>query len=566
MINGAIAGMLVKEDHGKHVVMAQWPKSLSSNAAIVGSAVTGLSKKRLHLEKQGEGMISLVSPVVNDDGFWGVAVFLVRKHGVKDMEAVVKILDWGMTWLRFLLYQHRLAASDAHPLKADATLAYLAAILKDESTTETATTVVNQFASKYGLHRVCLGTVKNNKLSLTAVSFSAGFDKRSEPMQNIIDAMNEAFSKRRNIFVSRSNAAGDLNVYPSQCHKQLLENNNLDCVDSLLIRSSQGLVGVLTAEQKGKKLLPEERESIEAYLNLTSSVFTWKAKAEMGVVDNLRKAFARILKNIFRTDEPFNKMLVTVAFMGGVALFFPVNHSVTSSASLVSHNKHLLISPHDGFISSVNVKPGDTVKNKQVLVTLSDEELKLERRVVSSRLEQYRLEYDNALASGDRAQAAILKAKVNQGTAELNLIEQKLKRTYLISPIDGIVVSEDIRHSVNAPVSRGDLLLEIADSDKYFIELSVNEADIADISLQQKGLLSLASLPGEKFEMAVSRITPISELDGGRNYFRVEASLDKYSQQLRPGMTGKGEVYIEKRMLGRILFHELWRWFRLNLW
>lgn len=208
----------------------------------------------------------------------------------------------------------------------------------------------------------------------------------------------------------------------------------------------------------------------------------------------------------------------------------------------------------------------DTVKNKQVLVTLSDEELKLERRVVSSRLEQYRLEYDNALASGDRAQAAILKAKVNQGTAELNLIEQKLKRTYLISPIDGIVVSEDIRHSVNAPVSRGDLLLEIADSDKYFIELSVNEADIADISLQQKGLLSLASLPGEKFEMAVSRITPISELDGGRNYFRVEASLDKYSQQLRPGMTGKGEVYIEKRMLGRILFHELWRWFRLNLW
>ena len=64
----------------------------------------------------------------------------------------------------------------------------------------------------------------------------------------------------------------------------------------------------------------------------------------------------------------------------------------------------------------------------------------------------------------------------------------------------------------------------------------------------------------------MSTITPVLTAKEGRNYFRVEAQVQKVSNRLRPGMEGVGKVEIGKRRLIWIWTHEMVYWVRLKLW
>jgi hypothetical protein len=52
----------------------------------------------------------------------------------------------------------------------------------------------------------------------------------------------------------------------------------------------------------------------------------------------------------------------------------------------------------------------------------------------------------------------------------------------------------------------------------------------------------------------------------GRNFFRVEASIDKAPETLRPGMEGVSKIYVDRRGLAWIWTHEVINWARLKIW
>ena len=61
-------------------------------------------------------------------------------------------------------------------------------------------------------------------------------------------------------------------------------------------------------------------------------------------------------------------------------------------------------------------------------------------------------------------------------------------------------------------------------------------------------------------------LTPVATGAQGRNYFRVEARLDRRLQALRPGMEGIAKITIESRPLLWIWTHDLIDWLRLWAW
>jgi hypothetical protein len=73
-------------------------------------------------------------------------------------------------------------------------------------------------------------------------------------------------------------------------------------------------------------------------------------------------------------------------------------------------------------------------------------------------------------------------------------------------------------------------------------------------------------MPDELFPLTVSAITPVLTAREGRNYFRVEAQVEKVSARLRPGMEGVGKIEIGERRLIWIWTHEMIDWARLKLW
>jgi multidrug resistance efflux pump len=134
------------------------------------------------------------------------------------------------------------------------------------------------------------------------------------------------------------------------------------------------------------------------------------------------------------------------------------------------------------------------------------------------------------------------------------------------SAIDGIVVTGDLSQSLRAPVERGQVLFEVAPLDAFRVVLQVDERSIADVRVGQAGRLVLSGALSEELPFQVAKITPVSTAKEGRNYFRVEATLARTPDRLRPGMEGVGKIAIDHRRLAWIWTHEVLDWVRLTLW
>jgi multidrug resistance efflux pump len=228
--------------------------------------------------------------------------------------------------------------------------------------------------------------------------------------------------------------------------------------------------------------------------------------------------------------------------------------------------KRAAVAPFQGYIVGAPTRAGDLVRRGQVLCVLDDRDLRIERSKWLSQEEQLQKQYNQAVATRSAAQSVILTTQIDQAKAEVALIDEKLARTRVVAPFDGIVVTGDLSQSLGAPVEQGQLLFEIAPLEAYRLVLQVDERDIADVMPHQRGRLVLAGLPEQPIGFEVVKITPVSATKEGHNYFRAEARLDRTPPTLRPGMEGVGKIEVERRLLLRIWTRQLVDWARLTAW
>jgi hypothetical protein len=128
------------------------------------------------------------------------------------------------------------------------------------------------------------------------------------------------------------------------------------------------------------------------------------------------------------------------------------------------------------------------------------------------------------------------------------------------------VAKGDLSQALGSAVKRGDSLFELTPLDAYRVIVQVDEGEIVDVRPGQKGALVLASISDEPFEFTVRNVTPVTTSRDGRNYFRVEADLDRVTERLRPGMEGIGKIHVEERSLVWIWTHRMMNWLRLFVW
>jgi multidrug efflux pump subunit AcrA (membrane-fusion protein) len=200
------------------------------------------------------------------------------------------------------------------------------------------------------------------------------------------------------------------------------------------------------------------------------------------------------------------------------------------------------------------------------LCRLDDRDLKLEQARLLSEREQLTRKHRQALAAQDRATMTITAAQIDQVEAMLSLVNDKLARATLLAPFDGVVVSGDLRELIGTPVELGKVLFQVAPLDSYRVILEVDERDVAQVALAQKGELTLSGIPNQQMDFSVQQITPVSTPKEGQNYFRVEAHLLSPPEGVRPGMEGVGKVLVGDRNLMWIWTHRLVDWVRLFAW
>ena len=192
---------------------------------------------------------------------------------------------------------------------------------------------------------------------------------------------------------------------------------------------------------------------------------------------------------------------------------------VTSDAILEGKVQRVISAPIAGYLRSASVQAGDMVKKGDVMAMLDDAELQLKITQLRGQQQQARREYRQAVSSRNLVDVSVISAKIKQTKAEINLTQQQLNKISLTAPFDGVVIEGDLSQMLGSPIERGDTLFKIAPLDGYRIILKVSERLISYVFQDQKGVLTLTSIPGQQFPIIVEKITAVANADNGANFF-----------------------------------------------
>jgi HlyD family secretion protein len=137
-----------------------------------------------------------------------------------------------------------------------------------------------------------------------------------------------------------------------------------------------------------------------------------------------------------------------------------------------------------------------------------------------------------------------------QAKAQLDQVNDNLSKTQIVSPIDGVVTSLDIKVGETAIASAtniaGSSLMTIANPASIYTEVLVDEADVATIEVGQRAEIVAIAYPDQPMQGIVRYIANTAKVAPGRQglSFTVKIDItDSGNVVLRPGMSCRAEIF-----------------------
>ena len=162
-----------------------------------------------------------------------------------------------------------------------------------------------------------------------------------------------------------------------------------------------------------------------------------------------------------------------------------------------------------GIVKKVNVSKGDTVEAGDVIAELDDTE--------------YRLAYIKALQNYETAKNSGSKLLIQQREIELELAKRDLENCKLLSPIDGVVTSIDIKQG--DLISTGKTIARVVNLEKLYVSASVDEVDYSRIALGQVATVSFDAIEGLTVGARVTYISSEAQTSQGIVVVPIELDL-----------------------------------------
>lgn len=227
---------------------------------------------------------------------------------------------------------------------------------------------------------------------------------------------------------------------------------------------------------------------------------------------------------------------------------------VNGTVSVAPQNMATVCMPMGGFVKSTNLMPGKKVVKGQVLAILENQdfidaqqnylEAKNKLEFAETDYNRHKELYKDDVYSQKNLQLVAtefknLKAQVKALEQKLGLIginytklsEDNISRSVsLLSPISGYVKTVNV--SIGKSVSSSDVLYEIVNIDKLFLELSLNESDAHKVKKNQR-IFFFVNNEKEQHEAVIYQVAKSINSD---NTYKVYASVSSLCESLLPGM------------------------------
>ena len=260
-----------------------------------------------------------------------------------------------------------------------------------------------------------------------------------------------------------------------------------------------------------------------------------------------------------------------------------ISPSILASGFLAHEEEVMLSSEVIGKVADLFVEEGDQVDTGDLVLRVDDKNfiagfeqseaavrintIDIERQEVrianlerqyerSKSLYQQELigeeEYETLLNQLELARIDYLSAqeRLAQSEAQLDQVLDQLSKTQIISPIDGVITSLDIKVGETAIASStnipGSSLMTIANPASIYTEVLVDEADIANVEVGQRAEIVAIAYPDQPMRGVVRFIANTAKIAQGRTglSFVVKIDItDPGEVVLRPGMSCRAEIF-----------------------
>lgn len=427
--------------------------------------------------------------------------------------------------------------------------------------------VCNDIAARFSCERVSLGFSQGRYIKLAAISHTEKFTRKMTMVQDVEAAMEECADQDIELIHPRAEEA----TYVDRATARLSEQQGPSAIVSLPLRRKREVAGVLTLERRVDA--PWQLGEVET-LRLAGDLVTARL-CELREHDRWFGArFAAWLRRglaaLVGPRHTWAKVLV-IAIVAAIAFltFARGTDKVEASFVIEPVQRYRLAAPYNSYIEQVFVEPDDEVQGGQTVLAKLDTDL-LEQELAAARAEMatFLKQADTAMRDGKTVDAQIAQAEADRVAAQITLLEYQIERATIRSPIDGVVIAGDLTQQLEAPVSQGDVLFEVAPLESLRAEMLVPEDRINDLQSDQplQGMLAVAAAPGDYVRFEVERINPVAELIDQRNVFRVRIRLLEERAGLRPGMEGIAKTHVGRRSYLYLWTRELIDWIRMKLW
>jgi RND family efflux transporter MFP subunit len=330
----------------------------------------------------------------------------------------------------------------------------------------------------------------------------------------------------------------------------------------------EGRVGVLSFESSDPDFLSEAHLEMIKVLASQATVALRNASLykEVPFIGVLQPLVER--KKRFMALEKHRRAAIVIAAAAAVLflLAFPLPLRVDGTAVVGPARMARVGSEFEGVIKDVKVREGDRVRKGDVIANLEDWEYRSALAAAQAKYQTATAQMDRALANSEGTEAGIQRAQADYWKSEVGRAQERLDKTAIRSPIDGVVATPRIEDFTGHKLKDGESFTDIVDTSHAVVDVAIDGDDVSLLRAGQHARLKLDGYPARTFPGEVSVVSPQGALQNAEPIFFVRVRVANNDGALRSGMQGRGKISTGWHPAGVVFFRRIGVWVWTKLW
>jgi RND family efflux transporter MFP subunit len=431
--------------------------------------------------------------------------------------------------------------------------------------------VVNGPATVIPYERAAIALEQRGRIQLRAVSGMTEFNPHDSQMEALSQILQWASLLQDPVLISQQGE--EINAEREETRAKFehyFSQSGMRAFQAIPLADEEGRVGVLSFESSDPNFLTVAHLEMIKVLASQATVALRNASLYKEV------PFIGVLQPLIEKKRKFlalqkHRRAMLVASAAAAVLFlalFPLPLRIDGPATVAAGHSARVGAEVDGVVNLVTVREGDRVRKGAVIGSLDDWDYRSALASARAKRETAIALMNRALAANDGTEAGIQQAQADYWTAEVARAQERLDRTLMRTPIDGVVATAHVENLVGRKLKLGETFADIVDNSQALVDLAVDQTDVGLVTAGQKARVKLDGFPSRTFEGEVVVVSPLGRLEGDSSVFYARIAVANPESVLRAGMQGRGKVSTGWYPAGKVFFRQpvMWTWSKLWSW